>query len=56
MTPIIKINLKGIKEKDTKPSKATALAPKKEYLVYLFILFQLRKKACSPKNNHSLGL
>ena len=30
ITPVIKTNLKGIREKDTKPSKATALAPKKE--------------------------
>ena len=32
--PIIKINLRGIKEKDTKPSKAKAVAPKKEKLVF----------------------
>ena len=28
--PVIKINLKGNKEKDTKPSKAKAVAPKKK--------------------------
>ena len=34
ITPVIKINLRGTKEKDTKPSRAKALAPKKEKLVF----------------------
>ena len=36
ITPVIKINLSGTREKDTKPSKAKALAPKKVKLVFLF--------------------
>ena len=40
-TPLIKINLKGNKEKDTKPSKAKAVAPKKEKLVFPAYLLSL---------------
>ncbi len=32
--PVIRINLNGIKEKDTKPSRAKAVAPKKEKFVF----------------------
>ena len=43
---MIKINLKGSKEKDTKPSRARAVAPKNEKLVFPFLCYYSKPCCC----------